>query len=114
MSTNIIDRFANNLTDIEYPKNNEGWNIKGIIKGHSNQTFKFDVRDMRKRVDDLFQKRINTGSRADKVVFETKTKWVILDSETLNKHVTESEKREFHIEDLMKHLDWNIYVDKSV
>ena len=113
MSTNIIDRFANNLTDIEYPKNNEGWNIKGIIKGHSNQTFKFDVRDMRKRVDDLFQKRINTGSRADKVVFETKTKWVILDSETLNKHVIGSGKKEFHIEDLIKHLDWNIYVDKS-
>ena len=114
MLTNIVNRFANNLTDIEYPKNNEGWNIKGIIKGHSNQPFKFDVRDMRKRVDDLFQKRIHTGSRADKVVFETKTKWVILDSETLNKHVTESEKREFHIEDLMNHLYWNIYVDKSI
>ena len=113
MLTNIVNRSADNLTDIEYPKNNEGWNIKGIIKGHSNQPFKFDVRDMRKRVDDLFQKEY-TGSRADKVVFETKTKWVILDSETLNKHVTESEKREFHIEDLMKHLDWNIYVDKSI
>ena len=46
----IIDRFANCLTAIEYPKKKTSWNIAGILKD-KNAFYKFDVRETFKLPD---------------------------------------------------------------
>ena len=114
LNKSIVERFGDYLINIEYPDKQASWNIKGTLKQNSNQTFKFDVRDMNLREDGLFQKNLNTTSKAEKIVFETTKQWVILDAEELIKYVLKNKGRVFHIDNLIKELDWNIYVNKSL
>jgi hypothetical protein len=47
---NIVKKFSIHLKNIKWPtetqKNNEHWNVSGVLKKNSNQEFKFDVRPM--------------------------------------------------------------------
>jgi hypothetical protein len=57
-------RFSEkNLKDIVWPtlkqKQNERWNVSGILKKKSNQHFKFDVRNMFHMPDNQLGKNIN-------------------------------------------------------
>lgn len=114
MSTNIVEKFSKNLINIEYPQKEEGWNIKGTLKKNSNQNFKFDVRNMQKREDNLLQKEIFSKTKAEKIVFETDKQWVILDAEELIKFILTTKKRIVHLNDLLNELSWNMYVNKSL
>jgi hypothetical protein len=109
---NIIQRFSHYLINIEYPQTECSWNISGNLK-QSNSFYKFDVRDMFKMTDGQFGKKGDINSKADKMVFELKDKWIILDIEELHKYIKQSNLKILQLEDLINRLDWNIIVPKK-
>jgi hypothetical protein len=108
---NIVDRFSKYLENIEYPERIFSWNIAGIIKG-KNAFYKFDVRDMFKMSDGELGKRGKTNSKADKMVFEAKEQWIIIDMEELINYIKENKLKKVYLEDLISKLDWNIILPK--
>ena len=77
---NILERFSNYLTTIEYPKEKTSWNIAGILKDR-NAYYKYDVRDMFELPDGTPAQKGRLDSKADKMDLEMDDKWVILDLE---------------------------------
>jgi hypothetical protein len=108
---NIVDRFSKYLENIEYPEEASSWNIAGIIKG-KNAFYKFDVRDMFKMPDGELGKKGKINSKADKMVFEAKEQWIIIDMEELINYIKEKRLQKVHLEDLISKLDWNIILPK--
>ena len=108
---NIIERFSNYLTTIEYPKSKTSWNIAGIIKGQ-NAFYKFDVRDMFKLPDGTPAQKGRLDSKADKMVLEMKDKWVILDLEELHQYIKKNKLTKVYVNDLISKLEWTIFLAK--
>ena len=113
---NIEERFSIFLKDIIYPSNdkkeNNYWNISGILKEKSNQHLKFDVRDMFNMPNNQLGKYGTTASKADKIVFETDKDWVIIDVSELHEYVKKQSLKVVQFEDLLNKLEWNIYIAK--
>ena len=74
----IVQRFSKQLEAVEYPKEKTSWNVAGIIKG-TNGFYKFDVRDMFKLSSGIMAQNGKTTSRAEKMVFDIKDQWIIVD-----------------------------------
>ena len=108
----IIQKFSKHLTSIEYPKEKTSWNIAGILKGQ-NGFYKFDVRDMFKFPDGLVGKTGHTNTKADKMVFESKKEWIILDIKEIHKYLRKHKKHIIYLDDLIAELEWSIYLPKS-
>jgi len=113
---NIEKRFSIHLDNIIWPtetqKNNEHWNVSGILKKNSNQEFKFDVRPMFNMPNNQLGKKATTLSKADKIVFETDKEWVIIDVSELHEYVKKQSLKVVQFEDLLNKLEWNIYISK--
>lgn len=113
---NIEEKFSIYLNNITWPtetqKNNEHWNISGILKKNSNQKFKFDVRPMFQMPNNQLGKKGTTSSKADKIVFETDKDWVIIDASELHEYVKKQSLKILQFEDLLNKLEWNIYISK--
>jgi len=113
---NIENKFSINLDNIIWPtekqKNTEYWNISGRLKKNSNQEFKFDVRPMFNLSNGQLGKKGTTASKADKIVFETDEKWVIIDVPELHDYVKKHDLKVIQFEDLLTKLEWNIYLSK--
>ena len=109
---NIVERFSENLIQVEYPIKKEHWNVAGIIKNKSNQHLRFDVRDMFKFPDGLIGKHGYTNTKADKMVFENEEEWIILDIKEIHKYLRKHKKRILYLEDLIAELEWNISITK--
>lgn len=113
----ILQRFAEEtLSDAFFPGKEiclkEHWNVSGILKQRSNQEFKFDVRPMFTLSNKQIGKKGNTKSKADKMVFETDKEWVIIDIEELHKYLKKQKSNTIQFEDLIKKIDWNIFIKK--
>jgi hypothetical protein len=113
---NIEKRFSIHLNNIIWPtetqKNNEHWNVSGVLKKNSNQEFKFDVRPMFNMPNNQLGKKGTTVSKADKIVFETDKEWVIIDISELHEYIEKQISRIISFEDLLKKLEWNIHISK--
>jgi hypothetical protein len=113
---NIEKKFSIHLNNIIWPteeqKNNEHWNVSGVLKKNSNQEFKFDVRPMFQMPNNQLGKKGTTSSKADKIVFETDKEWVIIDVPELNEYVRKQSVNIVQFEDLLVKLEWNIYITK--
>ena len=114
---NIEIRFSIYLNNIIWPtqnqKNNEHWNISGVLKKNSNQEFKFDVRPMFQMPNNQLGKKASTASKADKIVFETDKDWVIVDVLELNTYIKKHKLKIVQLEDLISKLEWNIILPKK-
>ena len=114
---NIETRFSIHLNNIIWPtetqKNNEHWNVSGVLKKNSNQEFKFDVRPMFKMSNNQLGKKGTTSSKADKIVFETDKDWVIIDVPELHEYVRKQSVKIVQFEDLLVKLEWNIVLLKK-
>jgi hypothetical protein len=112
----IEERFSEYLKDIIWPTQNqkekEFWNVSGILKEKSNQHFKFDVRPMFNMPNGQLGKKGTTLSKTDKIVFETNKDWVIIDIVELHDYVKKQSSKIIQFEDLLKKLEWNIYISK--
>ena len=113
---NIETKFSIHLNNITWPtktqKNNEHWNVSGVLKKNSNQEFKFDVRPMFQMPNNQLGKHGTTASKADKIVFETDKDWVIIDVPELHEYVKKQSLKVVQFEDLLNKLEWNIYISK--
>jgi len=108
----IVNRFAQHLTHIEYPPSKTSWNIAGVLKNKSNQYLKFDVRNMFNLPDGLLGKKGHTSSNADKMVFETENAWVILDIPEICRYIKKHRIKILYFEKLIAELEWNISITK--
>ncbi len=80
------------------------WDVEGILH---NQKFKFDLRPLKNNA-----KGGSFKTKADKMVFDMKNEWVIVDVEELHQYLKENELKEVHLQDLLSRLDWNIILPK--
>jgi hypothetical protein len=105
-------KFIDNLISIKYPteiEKKELWDVSGILKDRSNQEFKFDLRPLN---EDL-SKKGSFKTRADKMVFETTSQWILVDIEELHTYIKQHELKVVELEDLISKLDWNIVLSKK-
>lgn len=109
------NNFINNLKNINLPstsqKENEGWDVEGILKNKSNQSFKFDIRKWSK-YGQLIGKKVKYKSKANKIVLEEKNNWIIIDCEEMKDYFKKNKLKQVTIEDLTSKLDWNIIIPK--
>tara|TARA_R110000787_G_scaffold114300_1_gene223999 strand:- start:28 stop:348 length:321 start_codon:yes stop_codon:yes gene_type:complete len=104
-------KFIDKLIDIKYATQNqkqkELWNVEGILKDRLNQKFKFDLRPLKNNA--------KTGSfktKANKIVFDIKDQFIIVDTEELHQYIKENDLKEVHLQSLISKLDWNIILPK--
>jgi len=103
-----MKNFYSKLTNIKLAnlkqKKNELWDVEGILR---NQKFKFDTRPI--------QNNSKIGSfktKADKMVFNIKNEYVIVDVEELHQYLKENNLKEVHLQNLIFKLEWNIILPK--
>ena len=104
-----MEDFKNYLKNIEYPSKTESWNIAGTLK---NGFYKFDTRPTQKTKEGEIGKYSSFNTKADKMVFEDKQQWIIIDTEELHRYLKENKLKEVHLEDLLSNLEWNIVLPK--
>jgi hypothetical protein len=110
----IVKRFADScLVNVSYPDEPTSWHVQGVLKNKSNQLLKFDVRGMNKNSQGSLQKTGNTGSKAEKMVFEASNQWIIVDTEELHEYIKSNKIYVVHLDDLILKLDWNIILPKN-
>ena len=110
-----MNSFLKHLKNIKYPikkqKQKELWDIEGIIKNKSNQSFKFDLRPISKHGNELGKKG-SIETKANKMVFEAKDQWIIVDIEELHTYLKENKLQKVYLQDLLSKLEWNIILPK--
>ena len=103
--------FINSLDNIKYATKKEQkkqlWDVEGIIEGVSNQTFKFDLRPLKNNA-----KGGSFKTKADKIVYDIKDQYIIIDVEELHQYLEENNVKEVHLQDLISKLEWNIILPK--
>lgn len=105
-----MKKFEQYLENIQYPKKEELWDISGIIKGQ-NGFFKFNTKSLEKNKQGEIGKYFYNDN-SDKMVFEAKKQWIIVDVEELQKYIKENKPKKIYLDDLVSKLDWNIILDK--
>ena len=105
----FIDQLINPIEATPKQKKEELWDISGILKDRSNQEFKFDLRPLNKDLS----KKGSFKTKADKMVFETVSKWILVDIEELHNYIKQQKLKVVELEDLISKLDWNIILPKK-
>jgi hypothetical protein len=72
-----------------------------------NQKFKFDLRPLKNNI-----KIGSFKSKADKMVFDMKDQFIVVDTEELHQYLKENKLKEVHLQDLLSKLEWNIILPK--
>jgi oligoribonuclease NrnB/cAMP/cGMP phosphodiesterase (DHH superfamily) len=83
----------------------ELWDVEGILH---NQKFKFDTRPIKNNI-----KIGSFKTKADKMVFDIKDQYIIVDVEELHKYIKKNKFTKLYLDSLLKELDWNIILEKS-
>jgi len=103
--------FINRLKEVKYATNSqkkkELWDVEGVLKNRLNQKFKFDLRPIKDN-----GKVGSFRTKADKMVFDMKDQWVIIDVEELHQYIKENDLKDVHLQSLISKLDWNIILPK--
>jgi hypothetical protein len=105
--------FKKYLEDIEYPTENNNWNISGIIKNRTNQKLTFDTRPLLKTKEGELGKYASLNTQADKMVFEEKDSFIIVDVKELISYCKDNGIKKVYLQDLISKLDWNIILPKN-
>lgn len=105
-------KFKKYLKKASYPQKFEGWHIKGMLKSNSNNVFKFDLSNIIKKEDDHYERNGSFKSKADKMVFESKDEWIILDVRELNNYIKINKLKDVNFNKLLEDLEWTSYVKK--
>ena len=85
-------------------KKNELWDAEGVLH---NQAFKFDLRPLKNNA-----KGGSFRTKADKMVFDMKDQFIVVDTEELHQYLKENKLKEVHLQDLLSKLEWNIILPK--
>jgi hypothetical protein len=103
----FLDKLINKNIPNQNTKAVELWDVEGIIEGVSNQTFKFDLRPLKNNI-----KGGSFKTKADKIVFDIRDQWIIVDIDELHQYLKENNLKKVELEDLLSKLDWNIILPK--
>ena len=99
------------LSDITYAtlnqKQKELWDVEGILKNRLNQKLKFDLRPLKNNI-----KTGSFKSKADKMVFDMKDQYIIVDIEELHAYIKTNKLKDLYLEELISKLEWNIILPK--
>jgi hypothetical protein len=102
-------KFIDKLKEKKYAtpnqKKEELWDVEGILH---NQKFKFDLRPIKNNM-----KIGSFKTKADKMVFNMKHEWIIVDIEELHSYVKNQNLKDLILEDLISKLEWNIILPKK-
>ena len=98
--------FENNLENIEYPKGKPGWDVAGTLKG-KNGFYKFDTRPLKNSA-----KAGSFKTKADKIVYDLREQWIIVDVEELHQYLKQNKIKVINLQDIIFKLDWNIVIPK--
>jgi hypothetical protein len=85
-------------------KKNELWDAEGVLH---NQLLKFDLRPLKNNA-----KGGSFRTKADKMVFDMKDQFIVVDTEELHQYLKENKLKEVHLQDLISKLEWNIILPK--
>ena len=85
-------------------KKNELWDAEGVLH---NQLLKFDLRPLKNNI-----KIGSFKSKADKMVFDMKDQFIVVDTEELHQYLKKNKLKEVHLQDLLSKLEWNIVLPK--
>jgi len=107
LNINFVEKYLQNVTWHV----NKNYQVEGLLK-KSNQYYKFDIRYLSDYPNNKKGKLINSKSYADKVLFEDKKNWILVDTEELKKYMIENKLKEVKLEDLLSKLEWNIILPK--
>jgi hypothetical protein len=86
----------------------ELWDVEGIIKSRSNEKLKFDLRPLKNNV-----KGGSFKTKADKMVFDIKNQWIIVDVDEMHTYLKEYKLKKVPLENLISKLDWNIIIPQN-
>ena len=100
--------FVDRLKEVKYATNNqrkkEMWDVEGILH---NQKFKFDLRPIKNNC-----KIGSFATKADKMVFDLKNEYIIVDVQELHRYLKENNIKNVHLQSLISKLEWNIMLSK--
>jgi len=85
-------------------KNNELWDVEGVLH---NQKFKFDLRPIKNNI-----KIGSFATKADKMVFDLKNEYIVVDVQELHRYLKENNIKNVHLQSLISKLEWNIILPK--
>jgi len=91
---------------------NECWHVEGIIRNRSNETLKFDIRNMDTKYKRKPAKAGYSFSKADKMVFELKKEWILIDMLEIQDLLKKGILTVLSLENLINELNWNIILPK--
>tara|TARA_R110000764_G_scaffold45131_1_gene101496 strand:- start:19 stop:330 length:312 start_codon:yes stop_codon:yes gene_type:complete len=85
-------------------KKNELWDAEGVLH---NQAFKFDLRPLKNNA-----KGGSFRTKADKMVFDMKDQFIVVDTEELHQYLKDNNTKVVNLEQLISSLEWNIILPK--
>jgi len=100
----FLNKLKNKKHATENQKKQELWDVEGIL---NNQIYKFDLRPLKNNA-----KSGSFKTKADKIVYDIKDQYIIVDVEELHNYLKENSLKVVKIEDLISKLDWNIILPK--
>ena len=102
-------KFLDLLSDVKHATQNqkqkELWDAEGILH---NQSFKFDLRPLKNNA-----KAGTFKTKADKIVYDMKDQYIIVDVEELHNYLKNDNKKVVQLEELLMKLEWNIILQKD-
>ena len=102
-------KFLDLLLDVKHATQNqkqkELWDVEGILH---NQSFKFDLRPLKNNT-----KAGTFRTKADKIVYDMKDQYIIVDVEELHNYLKNDNKKVVQLEELLMKLEWNIILQKD-
>jgi len=105
------------LTNVVWPTNEqilkESWDVEGVIKGKSNQSFKFDLKPLIKLENDKLTKKVSFSNKSDKIVFESVEEYIIVDKQEMDEMVKNKNINTINLNTILEECEWNIVLKKS-
>jgi len=100
--------FYNKLKDVSRAslkqKREELWDVEGVLH---NQKYKFDLRPLKNN-----SKSGSFKTKADKIVYDVKDEYVVVDVEELHSFLQKQNTKVMFLEKLLPMLEWNIIIKK--
>ena len=102
---NKFKKLLSNLTlATKNQKEKELWDVEGILH---NQKLKFDLRPLKNNT-----KGGSFKTKADKIVFNIKDQFIIIDTKELHQYLKDNNTEVVNVEQLIFSLEWNIIIPK--
>ena len=100
--------FCSKLKDVTRatPKQQkqELWDVDGVLH---NQKYKFDLRPLKNNA-----KGGSFKTKADKIVYDLKNQYVVVDVEELHAYIKARPTKVISLKELVPALEWNIVIEK--